>query len=146
MDSVARDNEEKLSGALTELGKAEANLAKYERAFKAPREPFEALTKEEIAEAQKASRAKQAKVTGVRQSLEYRNYIIHYYRKPVPGFGDWSFDHVDYDGAPDGPGTSCSDHRCGYAESPQEARDEIDAQYEDLELDENGHYTREATQ
>lgn len=55
MDSVARDNEEKLAGALAELGKAEANLAKYERAFKAPREPFEAPTKEEIAEAQKAS-------------------------------------------------------------------------------------------
>lgn len=151
MDSAAADNEERLAGTLAELDKAEAKLSAYERAFRAPREKVEPATKGEIADAQKTSReasprwqSEQNRIQGKairRQVEEYRNYIIHFYQKPVPGFGDWSFNHKDYDGAPDGPGTSCRDHRCGYARTPQEAKVEIDAQYEDFELDENGHYT-----
>ena len=77
--------------------------------------------------------------------IVYRNYIIYYDRKPVPPslFGDWSFNHVDFDGAPDGPDEGCSDHRSGYGKTPEECQAEIDSQYDDLELDENGHYTRD---
>ncbi len=78
------------------------------------------------------------------EKILYRNYEIYYDRKPVPPslFGDWSFAHVDFDGAPDGPDTGCSDHRCGYGRTIEECKAEIDAQYEDFELDETGHYPR----
>jgi hypothetical protein len=152
MDSVANDNEQKLNGTLADLDKALANLSAYEAAFMAPRGKYEQATPDEIADAQRTSRecsprriAEQetAKATGARRQLiNYRNYVIHYDQKPVPGFGDWSFSHNDFDGAPDAPDTSCGDHRCGYAETPKEAKAEIDAQYVDLELDEEGHYTR----
>jgi hypothetical protein len=151
MESAARDNEQRLGATLTELDKAEANLTEHERAFRAPKGTYKPATPAEIAAAQKFSReasprfrAEQKTATGTvrRQRINYRNYVIHYDQKPVPGYGDWSFSHEDFDGAPDGPGTSCSDHRCGYAETPKEAKYEIDAQYVDLELDEDGHYTR----
>jgi hypothetical protein len=70
----------------------------------------------------------------------YRNYKIFIQASP---FGNWSFQHNDFDGAPDSPTSGCSDHRCGYADTPRECMDEIDAQYEDLELDEDGHITCE---
>jgi hypothetical protein len=151
MGSVAANNEKRLAGTVRELAKAEGNLAKFERAFGAPKRTCDEPTEAEIAAAQKGSlegsprwRSLQKRFNGTRRQVKYyRNYIIHFYRKPAPDFGDWSFEHKDYDGAPDGPGTSCSDHRCGYAESPTEARAEIDAQYVDLELDEDGHYTRD---
>jgi hypothetical protein len=153
-DTAAGDKEEILARTLSELRTAEENLAEHERALRAPKGTYVPATPEEIADVQKASReasprwkAEQKRRKGLgtiyRQAITYRNYIIHFYRKPVPGFGDWSFSHKDYDGAPDGPDTGCSDHRCGYAETPKEARAEIDAQYVDLELDEDGHYTRD---
>ena len=155
MKSAASDNEQRLGVTLTELEKAEARLAEYLRAQKAPKGTYVPATRDEILEAQKASiaasprrRAEQKKARkeqGVavrRQDIEYRNYIIYFQRKPGPSFGDWNFHHNDYDGAPESAVSSCSDHRCGYAETPKEARAEIDAQYVDLELDENGHYTR----
>jgi hypothetical protein len=155
LDSAASDNERKLGGTLTELEKAEAALAEAERICKAPRGKYVPATPVEIAEAQKASRLaspryrkdqkKTRKAKGVRvrrQELDYRNYVIYFQRKPGPSFGDWNFHHIDYDGAPESAVSSCSDHRCGYAETPKECRAEIDAQYVDFELDENGHYTR----
>ena len=153
MESVARDNELRLGGTLVELSKAEENLAAHERALRSPSGEYVPASQAEIAAAQKASREGsprwrreqkklQGEGAGRRKPIMYRNYIIHFYRKPGPDFGDWSFAHVDYDGAPDGPATGCSDHRCGYGDTPKECRAEIDAQYVDLELDENGHYTR----
>ncbi len=151
-ESAARDNEETLGGTLTDLGRAEAALAEAEARCKAPRGTYVPATPTEIAEAQKASRegsprwrAEQKREQGsvsLRQPIQYRNYVIYFQRKPGPSFGDWNFHHNDYDGAPESAVSSCSDHRCGYAETPKEARAEIDAQYVDLELDENGHYTR----
>ena len=148
--------EQKLAITVRELVKAEAALAKYERDLVAPKGPFEPATKEQIIAAQKASREgssrwrveqkKRRKEQGVgtrREEVEYRNYVIYFQRKPGPSFGDWNFHHNDYDGAPESQNSSCSDHRCGYAETPKEARAEIDAQYVDLELDEDGHYTRD---
>jgi hypothetical protein len=155
VDSAASDNERKLGVTLTELEKAEAALAEAERICKAPRGKYVPATPSEIAEAQKASiaaspkrraeqnRENKVKRTRVRRgNTEYRNYVIYFQRKPGPSFGDWNFHHNDYDGAPESAVSSCSDHRCGYAETPKEARAEIDAQYVDFELDENGHYTR----
>jgi len=149
----ASKEERKLVGTIRELGEAEEKLAEHESAFMAPRGPVEPATKEDIAAAQKASRRgsprwkaeqkrhrKEQGVSGRRQEMEYRNYIIYFQRKPGPSFGDWNFHHNDYE---ESQNSSCSDHRCGYAETPKEARAEIDAQYVDLELDEDGHYTRD---
>ena len=143
--------EQKLAGTFRELEKAKAKLAKFERAFMTPKGPSEPATKAQIAAAQRASlegsprwRSLRKRYEGTRrQAITYRNYIIHFYQKPAPGFGDWSFEHTDYDGAPESQISTCPDHRCGYAETPKEARAEIDAQYVDLELDEDGHYTRD---
>jgi hypothetical protein len=149
--SAASENELRLGGTLTELEKAKARLAEYERALKAPKGAYVRATRDEILQAQKASigasprrrAAQKRKATeGRRQDIKYRNYLIYFQRKPGPSFGDWNFHHNDYDGAPESAFSSCKDHRCGYAETPKEARAEIDAQYVDLELDENGHYTR----
>ncbi len=150
MENVAADHEERLARTLTELGKAKAKLSEFDRRFRAPRETVERASKEEIFAAQKASlegspRWKREQKAGTgkdgtrRQVIEYRNYLISYYQRPVSGFGDWRFLHKDYDG----PGIGCSDHRCGYAETPANAKVAIDAQYADLGLDENGYYPRD---
>ena len=146
MDSAAQDNEKILAETMSELEKAETSLAEHERALRAPKGTYVLATPDEITAAKKASqegsprwrRGQKKSGGGVRrEDIRYRNYIISYYRKPARDFGDWNFQHIDYDGALD-----FNDQRCGYAETPKEARAEIDAQYVDLELDEDGYYTR----
>ena len=52
----------------------------------------------------------------------YRDYKITRCIEPVMcAHYDWEFVHVDYDGAPD-----AHDHRCGFADSLDDARAEID--------------------
>ena len=67
---------------------------------------------------------------------KYRNYVISYDTKPIPlrAF-DYDFQHEDCDGAPD-----AGDHRYGQAASMEDAKAVIDEQFEDLELDDEGHY------
>lgn len=61
----------------------------------------------------------------------YRQYEITLDPKPVPSHiaGDYSFVHMDYDGAPDG-----NDNRCGCAQSIADAKQQIDEQIEDREF------------
>jgi len=61
----------------------------------------------------------------------YRKYEITLDPKPVPSHiaGDYSFVHMDYDGAPDG-----NDNRCGCAQSIADAKQQIDEQIEDREF------------
>ncbi len=73
--------------------------------------------------------------------IKYRNYRITYDPKPIPTrVFDYDFAHEDFDGAPDGPDTGCSDHRSGNAVSVDDAKAKIDEQFEDLGLDGEGHY------
>jgi hypothetical protein len=125
MESVAKDNEGRLGKAVREWKAAEDRLAEYERKLLAPR-------------GDNGEHSLPLNEETRRKPHEYRRYSIRYDRKPLSGFGDWTFSHVDYDGAPDG-----GDHRVGYGETVKDCREEIDAQYEDLELDENGDYTRD---
>lgn len=61
----------------------------------------------------------------------YRQYEITLDPKPVPSHiaGDYSFVHMDYDGAPDG-----NDNRCGDAQSIADAKAQIDEQIADREF------------
>jgi hypothetical protein len=61
----------------------------------------------------------------------YRQYEITLDPKPVPSHiaGDYSFVHMDYDGAPDG-----NDNRCGCAQSIADAKQQIDEQIADREF------------
>jgi hypothetical protein len=60
----------------------------------------------------------------------YRKYEILLDPKPVPSHiaGDYSFSHIDYDGAPDS-----NDRRCGVAQSIADAKVQIDKQIADSE-------------
>ena len=58
----------------------------------------------------------------------YRGYRVEYWPPPIPVRDhDWSFWHLDYDGADD-----AHDSRYGWAASEEEAHRAIDEQLEEL--------------